>query len=275
MKAQNIFSWILRIAAAGILLQTLYFKFSAHPESVELFTKLGVEPWGRIGTGVIELIAGILLLLPATVFIGAFLGLGLMLGAIASHLTVIGISSKGDGGQLFMLAIIVLIACAILTFLHKQQGINLLQKLKGSTGNSMRAMIVLIGFSTLISSCKKDDLASTQQLNETVDSNAMLVHTGNFMNGPDRDVNGMANIYKTNNNFELQLTNFKTDNGPALHVFFSKEEKPLNAIDLGELKSTMGNQVYQITGMPDFNQYQYISIHCVEYNHFFGAAKIN
>ena len=275
MKALNIFSWILRITAAGILIQTLYFKFSAHPESVELFTKLGVEPWGRIGTGVIELIAGILLLIPSTVFTGAFLGIGLMMGAIMSHLTIIGIASKGDGGQLFMLAIVVLIACTILAFLHKQQGLNLLQKLKGLKKMETYKTLILIAFITVISSCKKDDLAPTNQLNESVDKNAMIVHTGNFMNGPDRDVSGKATIYKTNNALELQLTNFKTENGPALHVFVSKQEKPLNAIDLGELKSTTGNQVYEISGMPDFNQYKYISIHCVEYNHFFGAAKIN
>jgi putative oxidoreductase len=123
MQLKNIFSWVLRIVAAVILLQTLYFKFSGHPESVELFTKLGVEPWGRIGTGIIELITGILLLLPSTVFIGALLGTGLMAGAILSHLTVIGIESKGDGGQLFMLAILVLLCCLTLLVLHRQKGI--------------------------------------------------------------------------------------------------------------------------------------------------------
>ena len=121
MKIKIIISWILRIAAAVILLQTLYFKFTAQPESVELFTKLGVEPWGRIATGIIELITSILLLIPSTVFIGAFLGIGLMAGAIVSHIAVIGIESQGDGGQLFMLAIIVLLCCIILSVLYKQQ----------------------------------------------------------------------------------------------------------------------------------------------------------
>lgn len=125
MTFKNIISWLFRIVAAVILLQTLYFKFTGHPESVELFTKLGVEPWGRIGTGVIELITGILLLIPATAFIGGFLGMGLMAGAIASHLLVIGIESKGDGGQLFMLAIAVLILSLLIQLLHKEQGIKL------------------------------------------------------------------------------------------------------------------------------------------------------
>lgn len=129
MKLVNIISWLLRITAAVILLQTLYFKFTGQPESVELFTKLGVEPWGRIGTGVIELIASILLLVPATVVIGAFLGVGLMAGAILSHLTVIGIESQGDGGQLFMLAIVVLICCLLLLVWHRKEGINLIHKI--------------------------------------------------------------------------------------------------------------------------------------------------
>ena len=129
MKITTIISWVLRLTAAIIMLQTLYFKFTGHPESVELFTKLGVEPWGRIGTGVIELFAGILLLLPSTVSIGAFLGIGLMTGAILSHLAVIGIESKGDGGLLFTMAIIVLISCLVLTWMHRAQGQTWLRKL--------------------------------------------------------------------------------------------------------------------------------------------------
>ena len=130
MTIKNAVTWLLRIVAAVILLQTLYFKFTGHPESVALFTKLGVEPWGRIGTGVIELVAGILLLLPATVFIGAFLGIGLMSGAILSHLTIIGISSGDDGGQLFIMAILVWVICLILLLLFLPQGKSLLQSMK-------------------------------------------------------------------------------------------------------------------------------------------------
>jgi uncharacterized membrane protein YphA (DoxX/SURF4 family) len=129
MKITQILSWLCRIVAAVILLQTLYFKFTGHPESVELFSKLGVEPWGRIGTGVIELITGILLLIPSTAFLGGFLSMGLMFGAIASHLLVIGIESKGDGGLLFMLAVTVLILSAVIQFLHLQQGQVLLKKI--------------------------------------------------------------------------------------------------------------------------------------------------
>jgi putative oxidoreductase len=122
-------SWLFRLTASIILIQTLYFKFTAHPESVELFTKLGAEPWGRVGTGVIELITGILLLLPSTVFIGAFLGIGLMCGAIASHITVIGFESKGDGGQLFYLAIVTLVCCIITAVIYRQEGIKLIKSI--------------------------------------------------------------------------------------------------------------------------------------------------
>jgi uncharacterized membrane protein YphA (DoxX/SURF4 family) len=130
MKITNIISWVLRIAAAIILLQTLYFKFSGQPESVELFTKLGAEPWGRYGSGIVELIASILLIIPRTAFWGAFLGVGVMSGALLSHIMVIGIESNGDGGFLFLLALIVFIACLIIMLIHKKQGLNLLNRLK-------------------------------------------------------------------------------------------------------------------------------------------------
>jgi uncharacterized membrane protein YphA (DoxX/SURF4 family) len=120
MKIQQITGLVLRLIAAVILLQTLWFKFSGHPESVELFTKMGVEPWGRIFTGVVELIAGIFLIIRPTAFFGALIAFGLMLGAIASHFLVIGIESAGDGGQLFMLAWIVLITSVVIMGLYRK-----------------------------------------------------------------------------------------------------------------------------------------------------------
>jgi hypothetical protein len=128
---KKVLSLVFRVAAAVILLQTLFFKFTGAPESVELFTKLGVEPWGRIGTGVIELFTGILLLIPSTAFLGSFIGLGVMSGAIASHLLVLGIASAGDGGTLFALAIVVFVACLITAILNIDQGKALLSKLTG------------------------------------------------------------------------------------------------------------------------------------------------
>jgi putative oxidoreductase len=114
-------SWICRIAAAIILLQTLFFKFTAAPESVYIFTKVGAEPWGRIGSGVVELIAAVLLLTPRFVWAGAFLALGVMAGAIISHLTILGIEVQGDKGLLFGLAIAVFVTSAISLILHRTQ----------------------------------------------------------------------------------------------------------------------------------------------------------
>jgi len=120
MKIQNIAGLVLRLLAAAILLQTLRFKFGGHPESVALFTKLGVEPWGRIFTGVVELITGVLLIIRPTAIFGAFIAIGLMVGAIASHLFVIGIESAGDGGQLFILAFIELFASMAIVVLYRK-----------------------------------------------------------------------------------------------------------------------------------------------------------
>ena len=116
----NIVIWVLRIVAAAILLQTLYFKFTGQPESVYIFTQLGAEPWGRIGSGVVELIAAILLLIPAYTWIGAGLAMGTMAGAILSHIGKLGIEIQGDGGQLFGLALLVFICSAVLLYWHRK-----------------------------------------------------------------------------------------------------------------------------------------------------------
>jgi uncharacterized membrane protein YphA (DoxX/SURF4 family) len=128
MNKTQLLSWVVRIVAALILLQTLFFKFTAAPESVAIFSTIGIEPWGRIATGVVELIAAILLLLPATSFFGALLGAGVMGGALLTHLFIIGISSGGDGGFLFALAVITLICCVIEILLRYKKYILLLHK---------------------------------------------------------------------------------------------------------------------------------------------------
>lgn len=130
-----VFSWVCRIAAAIILLQTLFFKFTAAPESIYIFTKLGVfihtyvplasinavEVSGRIGSGMMELIAAALLLTPRFVWAGAVLAMAATGGAIASHLTFLGIEVRGDKGLLFFLAITVFVTSAIALFLHRIQ----------------------------------------------------------------------------------------------------------------------------------------------------------
>jgi len=109
-------TWTLQIVAALIMGQTLFFKFSGAPEAVALFEELGAEPWGRWVTGVFELIAVVLLLIPRRAALGGLLTMGLMVGAIGSHLTKIGIVVGDDGGQLFGMAIVTLLAGAVVAW---------------------------------------------------------------------------------------------------------------------------------------------------------------
>ncbi len=129
-------------------------------------------------------------------------------------------------------------------------------------------------FCISIFSCKKQNMAPTGMLNEMIDTTATLQFAGSFVSGPYGTVMGTAEVYKQNNMYQVKLNNFNTSNGPALHVYLSREAMPVNYQDLGELRSTNGNQVYDITGMPNFSEFKFISIHCVDYNHLFGFAEI-
>jgi putative oxidoreductase len=122
-KKQSTASWLLRLLVAVILLQTLFFKFSGAAESIYIFSTLGVEPWGRIASGVIELIASALLLAPRTAVYGAALALGTISGAILAHLTRLGLAltAVGDGGELFALALVVFTGSALVLFIHRRQ----------------------------------------------------------------------------------------------------------------------------------------------------------
>ena len=123
----SIFTTIIKLIAVAILLQTLYFKFSGAEESVYIFTKLGIEPYGRIGSGIVELIASILILIPRTTLIGAILGLGTMFGAIFSHIFALGIVVKNDGGTLFALAVVTLVCCLVLIYQQRSKIPNLIK----------------------------------------------------------------------------------------------------------------------------------------------------
>jgi putative oxidoreductase len=113
-------SWILRIIAAAILAQTLFFKFSGAEESRYIFQTVGMEPWGRYASGVAELAAVVLLLLPRTAWLGALLGLAVISGALFFHFTVLGIEVRGDGGLLFYLALAVFLCCLGVLWLHRE-----------------------------------------------------------------------------------------------------------------------------------------------------------
>jgi hypothetical protein len=120
-RTETRISWILQLLIAGILLQTLFFKFTGAEESVYIFTKVGAEPWGRIGSGVMELVAAVMLLVPALVPYGAMLTTAAMSGALLSHLTLLGIEVKGDGGLLFGLALTCFAGSLIILGLRRKQ----------------------------------------------------------------------------------------------------------------------------------------------------------
>lgn len=125
------FVWFLRIIAAAILLQTLFFKFTGAPESKYIFSTLGVEPFGRYFAGFSELIASVLLLAPGLELIGAGMAIGIMLGAIISHIAILGIVVQDDGGLLFALACIVLTASSLIVYIGRDQIPYLINKAKG------------------------------------------------------------------------------------------------------------------------------------------------
>ena len=122
-----VFFWIVKLVAVVILLQTLFFKFTAAQESVYIFQTLGIEPFGRIGSGIVELIASVLILIPRTTLLGALLGLSTMLGAIFSHIFVLGIEVQNDGGTLFILAIITLLCCSLIVYKERNKIPDLLR----------------------------------------------------------------------------------------------------------------------------------------------------
>lgn len=129
-RAGLIAYWIARLVAAVILLQTLYFKFGGAEESVYIFSMVHMEPWGRYGTGIFELIASILLLLNRTAWFGALLALGLMGGAILMHLTLLGIEVQNDGGYLFFLALVVTTCSIFVLVKNKEKVLELKRVLK-------------------------------------------------------------------------------------------------------------------------------------------------
>jgi putative oxidoreductase len=114
-------SWVLQITAAVILLQTLFFKFTGAEESIYIFSRLGAEPWGRLGSGLVELLAAILLLVRSTAPLGAALAMAVMAGAIGSHLTVLGIEVMDDGGLLFALAVTTFVASFVVLGIRRGQ----------------------------------------------------------------------------------------------------------------------------------------------------------
>ena len=137
------------------------------------------------------------------------------------------------------------------------------------------SLLIFIMAMVFASSCTKENTPTTD-LMEKPDTTAMLRYKGNFQTGPfGNNAKGSANIYLKDSMLSLVFDSlFLINNGPALHVYLSKEMQPINFIDLGDLKSTNGGQIYNIAGMPNFAQYKYALVHCKAYDHLFSYAEL-
>lgn len=131
MSKMKVISWVLQLVVVGILFQTLFFKFTGAEESVYIFSTLGMEPWGRYGSGVAELITCVLLLIPRTIVFGAGLSLVVITGAIMSHLTKLGVVVKDDGGLLFVLAVIVFVGSLVILAIRRAELLSLFRPVGG------------------------------------------------------------------------------------------------------------------------------------------------
>lgn len=136
-----------------------------------------------------------------------------------------------------------------------------------------KTMAMAVICTAMIAACTKHD-TPVIPLNQQPDSTAVAKYSGDFTNGPYGAVTGKARIYLQGGQYKLSLENLSSSNGPDLHVYLSKEVQPVNYIDLGRLQSTSGNQVYPVSGSPDFSQYKYALVHCQRFNHLFGSAEL-
>lgn len=140
----------------------------------------------------------------------------------------------------------------------------------------MSKTIVLLAMAALfITACNKQNASPESPVDEMPDTSTYaLKYSGAFMQGHEGTVMGTANMYESVGKYQLELKDFSVTNGPDLHVYLSKEIMPVHFIDLGKLKSTMGNQLYEVPGMPDFTEYKYALIHCQQYNVLFGSSEL-
>ncbi len=138
--------------------------------------------------------------------------------------------------------------------------------------------ILFVLLITTAAACTKNNAAPETRLDEHIPADSSGSNTakyaGDFINGPYGSVTGVAKIYLQAGKYVLALENIAISNGPDLHVYLSKEVQPVNFIDLGKLKSTNGNQLYEINTEPDFASYKYALVHCQQYNHLFGSAEL-
>jgi hypothetical protein len=138
----------------------------------------------------------------------------------------------------------------------------------------MKSLVLISLLITGIGMAACTKKASEIPIIDDMDSTAMVLFSGRFMNGPYGAAMGVARIEAVNDQWQLRLDSFTVSNGPDLKVYLSKEQQPIHFISLGNLRSTSGSQVYTISGMPDIAAYRYALVHCEKYNHLFGSALL-
>lgn len=139
---------------------------------------------------------------------------------------------------------------------------------------TMKRILLLAALITIFGWMGCSKKSSTIPIIDDMDSTAILIYSGKFTSGPYGTTMGIASIEKVNDQWQLRLDSFLVSNGPDLKVYLSKEQQPISFISLGSLRSTSGNQVYPIAGMPDLSLYKYALVHCEKYNHLFGWALL-
>lgn len=136
-------------------------------------------------------------------------------------------------------------------------------------------LLLIAAIAIALTSCKKMSDGPTTVLTEKTDTAAVSLKAGSFQNGPYGMVTGTGSIFRnTDSSYAIVLENFSSSNGPDLYVYLSKQPMPVDFIEAGKLRSTMGRQVYTLPGQPDLNSFKYISIHCKAFNHLFGYATL-
>ena len=264
-----------RLVAAILLLQTLFFKFTAAPESVYIFSTIGAEPVGRIGTGILELIAGILLLIPRTGWAGALLGLGLMTGALLTHLFVLGIEVQGDGGQLFAYALIILVCCGYVLWANRSQIPVISHYLP---------RMLFLGLLVGLSSCtiKSETPApigtpatpvSVTNPSQTFDpAGQTLLVSGTFASNV-HPTKGTARIYEKGGKRTLLIEGFTTDGGPDLRIYLADGTTFTSFVEVGKLSAT-GNFFVDIPADYDPAKHGFVLIWCKQFSVLFGNAPL-
>ncbi len=265
---------IARLIAAILMAQTLFFKFTAAPESVYIFSTIGAEPIGRIGTGILELIAAVLLLMPRTGWAGALLGAGLMGGAIMTHLTVLGIAVQGDGGQLFAYAVIILVCCLYVLWVNRAQIPFLSHYLP---------RLILAALILSLSGCAKDEApapvgtaAAPVNVNnptQTFDLAGQTVLASGTFASNVHPTKGTAKIYEKGGKRTLVLTDFQTDGGPDLRIYLADGTTFTSFVEVGKLAAT-GNFFVEIPSGYEPAKHGFVLIWCKQFSVLFGNAPL-